>query len=77
VSFANASELVEALAVSQEARTCYAMKWLAFAYGHELDATDAPTVMGLSNAPLGATELMTKIASSDLMLERLPNEVAP
>ena len=38
VTFANAGELVEALAQSSEARACYAGKWLSFAYGRRLVA---------------------------------------
>jgi Protein of unknown function (DUF1592)/Protein of unknown function (DUF1588)/Protein of unknown function (DUF1595)/Protein of unknown function (DUF1587)/Protein of unknown function (DUF1585) len=77
VSFADARQLVQALATSQEARACYARKWLSFAYGHELGATDEATVQGLAEMPRSVVELVASIGVSPAMLKRFPNEVAP
>jgi hypothetical protein len=77
VSFSGASELVAALAASQEARACYSAKWLAFALGHELAAEDEPALAGLAAAPLSVRDLLAAIAESKSMRARWPNEVAP
>jgi hypothetical protein len=77
VSFAGPRELTSALASSQEARTCYAAKWLAFAYGHDLSSEDDATVSALSAAPISVRDLLVAIAKSRPMLARVPNEVAP
>ena len=77
VGFRSAGELVEALARSPEARTCYTRKWLAFAHGYELDASDEPEVTAIAANPLAVTELVLRVAGSDALLRRWPNEVAP
>jgi hypothetical protein len=77
IGFRDAGELVEALSRSPEARACYSRKWLAFAYGHELDESDEPEVTAIAASPLAVTELVARIAGSDALLRRWPNQVAP
>jgi hypothetical protein len=77
VGFRDAGELVQALARSPEARACYARKWLAFAYGHELGEDDEPEVTAIATDALAVTELVVRIAGSEALLRRWPNAVAP
>jgi hypothetical protein len=75
VPFANAAELVEALAESEEARACYAGKWLSFAYGRRLVADDEPS-RALIAAELTSSEgLARAITTTRAFLFRAPNEV--
>jgi hypothetical protein len=76
VGFRDAGELVDALASSPEARACYTRKWLAFAYGHELDENDEPAVTAIAANALAVSELVARIAGSDALRRRWPNEVA-
>jgi hypothetical protein len=77
VTFANASELVQALAESREARACYAGKWLSFAYGRRLTPDDEPSRTALAVEALGTDELARAVATTRAFLFRAPNEVAP
>jgi hypothetical protein len=77
LAFADARQLVQALATSPEARACYARKWLSFAYGHELGASDEATVQSLAATPRSVVELVASIGVSAAVLKRFPNEVAP
>ena len=77
ITFANASELVEALALSSEARSCYAGKWLSFAYGRRLTVDDEPSRAALATEPLGAEELARAVSTTRAFLFRAPNEVGP
>jgi hypothetical protein len=76
-AFQNAGELVDALAASPEARTCYAGKWLAFAYGRDLVPEDVTSQAALAASADSADELMTAISVTPAFLRRAPNEVAP
>ncbi|HEX6272941.1 MAG TPA: DUF1592 domain-containing protein [Polyangiaceae bacterium] len=77
VSFANASELVQALAESGEARACYAGKWLSFAYGRRLVPDDEPSRAALATEPLGGEALARAVATTRAFRFRAPNEVGP
>jgi hypothetical protein len=75
VTFANANELVEALANSSEARKCYAQKWLSFAYGRRLVAEDEPSRATLADEPLGVEDVVRAVTTTRAFLYRAPNEV--
>ncbi|HKO92970.1 MAG TPA: DUF1592 domain-containing protein, partial [Polyangiaceae bacterium] len=64
VAFQNAGELVEALAVSDEARECYVARWLEFTYGRSLVTTDQTLQDELAEQALGVKELVTTLATS-------------
>lgn len=76
-SFADARALVQALSTSQDARSCYARKWLSFAYGHDLGASDEAAVQALAASPRSVLDLVASIGISPAMLKRFPNEVGP
>jgi len=77
VMFAGASELVDALARSGEAKSCYAGKWLAFAYGRNLIAEDGASQQSLGTGELSVREVMQAIALTPPFVSRAPNEVGP
>jgi hypothetical protein len=76
-AFSNASELVEAVAASPEARACYAGKWLAFAYGRDLVPEDQAAQVTVAASADSADELVTALSVTPAFLRRAPNEVAP
>jgi cytochrome c peroxidase len=76
-AFTNAIELVDALATSNEALNCYASKWLQFAYGHNLVEGDQAVLTELGGVPTSVHQLISQVATSDVFLNRKPNEVAP
>jgi hypothetical protein len=75
VPFADAGELVDALAQSGEARACYAGKWLSFAYGRRLVGDDEPSRAAIAAALAGSESLATAITTTRAFLFRAPNEV--
>ena len=75
--FAGASDLVDALAASSEAKACYAGKWLAFAYGRNLETDDEPAQAGLGAGEPSVRDVMQAIALTPSFLSRAPNEVGP
>lgn len=77
VAFSGPIELVDALASSQEARACYASKWLEFAYGRSLGAGDDAAISELGAAALSVHELLAKISTTEAFMKREPNEVGP
>jgi hypothetical protein len=76
-TFQNAGELVELLAQSPEAMSCYAGNWIQFAFGRRLSTEDAASQRALSMAPVPARQILADIAASPAFVKRLPNEVAP
>ncbi|MEY4545064.1 MAG: hypothetical protein RL685_1259 [Pseudomonadota bacterium] len=64
VSFEDAGELVEALAVSDEARSCYVARWLEFANGRDLATVDVQLRDRLAQDPMGVKELVTAIVTA-------------
>jgi hypothetical protein len=77
VPYANANELVTALAASPEAQACYAGRWLQFAFGRELTAEDQAARAALAVERLGALALLAKVTALPAFRKRLPNEVGP
>lgn len=77
LSFQNALQLVDGLAASGEARSCYVAKWLEFSYGRKFASADAAVRADLSAQPLGATVIASRITTTPAFLERAPNEVGP
>jgi hypothetical protein len=77
LNFRNAVELVDGLAASSEAQSCYVAKWLEFAYGREFAATDQAVRDELAPEGLGATAIATRITTTPAFLSRVPNEVGP
>jgi hypothetical protein len=77
LTFASAVELVDGLAASPEARSCYAAKWLEFSYGRQIATTDGAVRADLSAAALGARAIATRITTTPAFLSRAPNEVGP
>jgi hypothetical protein len=77
LAFRNAVELVDGLAASSEAQSCYVAKWLEFAYGREFASTDQESRTAIAAEGLGATEIATRITTTPAFLKRAPNEVGP
>ena len=77
VSFSNAVGLVDALASSDEAKRCYAAKWLEFSYGRRFASSDQMVRDQLAAEGLGATAIATRITTTPAFLSRAPNEVGP
>lgn len=75
ISFSGPVELVDALAESQEARACYASKWLEFAYGRFLGAADQVTALELATTPLSVHELVARVGTTEAFVHRKRNEV--
>ena len=64
VPFENAADLVEALAVSDEAQDCYVSRWLEFTYGRRLADPDVELRDELAEQPRSVKELVTGLATS-------------
>lgn len=77
ISFSGPFEVVDQIAASEEARRCYAAKWLTFAYGRELRDAETAIIEALSQAPLSVGEIAQELASSAVFASREPNEVGP
>jgi hypothetical protein len=75
VTFANATELVAALAQSAEARRCYVGKWLEYAYGRSRVEGDQATQALLSEAPLPTLGLVARLTTTPGFRFRAPNPV--
>jgi hypothetical protein len=76
-AFEDAFDVVGALATSDEARSCYASKWLEFAYGRSLIAEDAAAQTSIGTSGASAREVMQGITATPQFASRAPNEVAP
>jgi hypothetical protein len=77
ITFANAYDVVDAVAGSAEARSCYASKWLEFAYGRQLITEDGAAQASLSTSGASVRELMQAIVATPQFSSRAPNEVGP
>jgi hypothetical protein len=75
VAFSGPVELVEALAESAEARSCYAAKWLEFAYGRPLGKGDDDAIAELA-VPVSVNQLVARLITTRGFMTRKPNEVA-
>ena len=76
IPFSGASELVGALADSEEAQRCYTGRWLEFAYGRELTERDEALRAQLTATPRGVRELIEGLATSPEFLSRDVSEDA-
>jgi hypothetical protein len=77
IDFTGPMDLIDALAGSQEARSCYASKWLEFAYGRSLAAGDEAAATELAASGLSVRELVSRVATTEAFMNRRPNEVEP
>jgi hypothetical protein len=77
LTFDGPVELVEALAASTDARSCYAAGWLSFAYGRNLVSEDTPALAEVGVAGRSVRELMSAVALTKAFRKRAPNEVGP
>jgi len=75
IAFTGPMDFVDALASSQEARTCYASKWLEFAYGRALADAERTVAAELSTSALSVHELVRRVSTTEGFLRRRPNEV--
>jgi hypothetical protein len=64
IPFEHAGDLVEALAASDEARSCYVARMLEFANGRELATVDVALRDRLARDPQGVKELVTAIVTA-------------
>ncbi len=64
LSFAGPHELVEALAQSEEARACYAQRWLEFAQGRELGEEDEIVRDRLSRDSIRISEIVAEVVKA-------------
>jgi uncharacterized protein DUF1592/uncharacterized protein DUF1588/uncharacterized protein DUF1595/uncharacterized protein DUF1587/uncharacterized protein DUF1585 len=70
VEFSGAGELVEALADSQEAQSCYTSRWLEFAYGRTLTERDDELRERLAEEPQSVREIVRTLTTSNEFLSR-------
>ena len=77
IEFDGPGDLVEALAASAEARSCYAGGWLSYAYGRNLASDDAPVLAEVGVAGRSVREIMAAVALTKAFRKRAPNEVEP
>jgi hypothetical protein len=77
VEFSGASELVDALADSQEAEECYTSRWLEFAYGRALTERDDALRARLAEEPRSVQDLVQTMTTSTEFLSRDVSESAP
>jgi hypothetical protein len=68
VEFSGAAELVEALADSQEAQSCYTSRWLEFAYGRTLGERDEALSERLGEEPRSVAEIVQTLTTSSEFL---------
>lgn len=80
-SFSNAVELIQHIAASRDARSCFAGNWLSYAYGRSELPADAcarqELETTLEESGGNVVELMVAIAKTDNLRYRLQSEIAP
>lgn len=76
VAFSTASELMEAVASSDAAHTCYLGKWAEFAQGRQLSAEELTWTSEVPS-PIGILELLPLIATDESFMTRPASEVSP
>jgi hypothetical protein len=64
VSFSGPNELVELLARSEEAHSCYVSRWIEFAYGRPLALDDVSTWDALSERSLPVADIVATLVRS-------------
>jgi hypothetical protein len=77
VEFSGAAELVEALADSQEAQSCYTSRWLEFAYGRTLTERDTALRERLAAEPGSVRDIINSVTTSNEFLSHDVTEVTP
>ena len=77
VEFSGAAELVDALADSQEAQSCYTSRWLEFAYGRTLTERDAALRERLAAQPGSVRDIINSVTTSNEFLSHDVTEVTP
>jgi hypothetical protein len=70
IEFSGASELVEALADSQEAQDCYTSRWLEFTYGRALTERDDALRARLAEEPRSVQEIIQTLTTAPEFLSR-------
>lgn len=70
VEFAGASEMIDALAQSTEARDCYTSRWLEFAFGRPLAESDIALRDQIAGEPRSVADIVTSLATSNDFLSR-------
>lgn len=76
VEFQSASDMVDALAESAEARECYSGRWLEFAYGRRLNETDEELRARIAEEHRSVYDIVTTLATSPEFLSRDASEVS-
>lgn len=76
IAFDGASEMIDALAESDEARACYSRRWLEFAYGRRLNAEDSALRERLAAEHRSVQDIVTTLATSPEFLTRDVSEVS-
>ncbi|HTV18798.1 MAG TPA: DUF1588 domain-containing protein, partial [Polyangiaceae bacterium] len=76
VSFDGAAQLVEWLARSRDAHRCYSRRWLEFAYGRALAASDLPTLDAIAADSLPIADIIVAIVRSPQFLSLAPSAMA-
>ncbi len=73
-AWANAVEMAQKLAASEEMQTCFASNWMQFAYGRMLDAADACNRQSVNtafrNAGYNVKKMLLAVTQSDAFLYR-------
>jgi Protein of unknown function (DUF1588)/Protein of unknown function (DUF1585) len=70
IEFDGASELIDKLAASQDARDCYTSRWLEFAFGRRLATSDVSLRDQMASEPRSVEEIVTTLATSPGFLTR-------
>jgi hypothetical protein len=80
-SFQNATELLDAVADSGDARSCYAKNWLRYAYGREDRPSDAATLASvadlMADPSFSVKDLLLALTQTKAFRLRAPNTVEP
>jgi hypothetical protein len=70
IDFAGASEMIDALAQSEEARDCYTARWLEFAFGRRLADSDLALRDQIAGEPRSVQDIITSLATSADFISR-------
>jgi hypothetical protein len=70
IDFAGASEMIDALAQSDEARDCYTSRWLEFAFGRRLAESDLALRDQIAEEPRSVQDIITSLATSADFISR-------
>jgi hypothetical protein len=80
-SFQSATEMLDAVADSRDARSCYARNWLRYAYGREDRPSDASTLASMADSmadpSFSVKDLLLALTQTKAFRLRAPNTVEP